>query len=270
MDTDVEMIRRVLAEVKARGGDPAQVALQLSSNVTLLQRKNELEEGVSFQTRRKLQIIDEINIAAGLRNAIQAERDHLIDDVHDLQKRRLSITEQLAKDMQERKKIEKYLTPAYWVLGVLGRDKHLLRQHQQHIANMLSNDPTEQPYSEIIEQTIVDLVIVELKKHGALVPRIRLSTAEYIADSLKQRNKESILPFLKNPKKLNQDQRRALLSGFIEAGLTKDNFQEFKNQTEISWRKCPQHSTDLKFGPLAAFPGALGWRCTEANCNYTE
>lgn len=269
MDTDVEMIRRVLAEVKARGGDPAQVALQLNSNVTLLQRKNELEEGVSFLTKRKLQIVEEINIAAGQRNRIQAERDRLIDEVHDLQKQRLSLTEEFNKDMQERKKIEGYLTPAYWVLGVLGRDKRLLREHQHHIANMLSNDPIEQPYSELIEQRIVDLVVEELKKHGALVPRVRLSTVEYIADSLKQRNKEIIVSF-KNPKKLNQDQRQALLSAFIEAGLTSDNFQHFKNQTEISWRKCPEHKTALKFGPSAAFRGALGWRCTEANCNYTE
>jgi hypothetical protein len=250
------MIKRVLDEVKARGGDPAQVAIQLNLNITLAQRQNELEQVVSVLTQRKLQIIDDIDATAKQRDTIQAERDCLIDEVHDLKK--------------ERNQIEEYLAPAYWLLGVLGRHRELLRQHKDRIVRLLSSDSIEQSFSQDTERRIVELIADELGKHGALVPRIRLTTAQYVADSLKRSLAESVAPFLRNPKLLNLDQRRSLLGAFIEAGLNRDNFEAFRSEVEISWRKCPKHKTDLKIDRSATLRGILRWRCPEANCAYTE
>lgn len=72
---DTQLMRRILRELKERGMDPAQVALQLAQNVTLAERNRELADGNEFLLKRKNELIREQRAAALQRDNILAGRD---------------------------------------------------------------------------------------------------------------------------------------------------------------------------------------------------
>jgi hypothetical protein len=192
--------------------------------------------------------------------------DALSKHIETLRSDAVTIKAELARLKEEKARYESYLAPAYWALGVLGKHHSLLVQHRDQIANLLKVEPPyQQPYSEDIGQKIIDVMMQEVIEYKALVPKLQLTATQIAADTLKRRIEHTIEPFIKNPKQLNLEQRRMLLQIFMETGLTKENFEEYKNQVAIPWRKCPTHKIDLKFNYTK-----LKWNCAFPGCNYSE
>lgn len=71
-------------------------------------------------------------------------------------------------------------------------------------------------------------MIREVREYKSLVTKDKLTATTFAADILKRRIEQAIEPFVRNPKQLNLEQRRMLLLLFIETGLTRVNFKDFK------------------------------------------
>jgi hypothetical protein len=147
-----------------------------------------------------------------------------------------------------------------WLLGIMFERPAIFMKYR----DLLNHPPPKQEYTEQIGKQIIQLGIGEIWKRGDLVPKSKYLEAAYAADNLKRRQR-MVLDLLRNPSRSTPEQRQALLGILIDLGLTAENYEQFRRQLSIPWRKCPTHHTDLKVSSTT-----LKYTCTVPGCTYTE
>lgn len=241
---DTQLMRRILRELKERGMDPAQVALQLAQNVTLAERNRELADGNEFLLKRKNELIREQRAAALQRDNILAGRDRLYNEAQDIKKQieastihlqgaRVELANALQTDAdwkaihqaiqesrntlnqlgEEKTKMHKYLAPAYWLVSILQKQRPVLfHSEKEFVLKFFEENKHEQRYTDEIGQRIIELAANEVASRGGLVPKLQLSAAQAVAASRKQiinTFADALRKFIDDPAKMNIEQRRA-------------------------------------------------------------
>lgn len=169
-------------------------------------------------------------------------------------KKTLTETEQKAAN------VEHYIAPGMWLLGVMLEQPTIFMKYR----DLLNGPPPKQEYTEKIGNQIIDLAIGEIKRHGDLVPKRKYMEACLAVDNLKRRQ-NMVLDLLRNPTRSTHEQKQALVGILIDLGLTPENYEQFRRQLSIPWRKCPIHNTDLK-----ASSSTFKFTCTTPGCTYTD
>ena len=169
-------------------------------------------------------------------------------------KKTLKETEEKAANLKH------YIAPGMWLLGILFEQPSLLRKYR----DLLNGPPPKQEYTSQIGQQILDVAIGEIQKHGDLVPKSKYVAVSLHADNLKRRE-SMVFDLLRDPSRSTPEQRRALLGLLIDLGVTAENFEQFRKELSIPWRKCPTHHTDLRVNP-----STFKWTCTIPGCNYID
>jgi hypothetical protein len=278
---EFEILARILDECKEAGLDPKEVIQQCSSNLTLKEQNaalteinNQIHHRIDADMEEERIALNERDDAHEAKKKAKTELNSTLTELADtLQtkpevqeiRRKLEIVKKdFAQLEREKETMERFLAPARWVRGVLGKEPELLRKHYDHILHFLDQPAAEQPYTDEVEHEILNLIIDQLIRYKSLVTKTEYVRASLAADNLKWQVKFSVTTFLQHPEKLTIEQRRQLLAAFKEAGLTKDNFEAYMEQVAISWRKCPIHKVDLKVN------SNLKFCCTHPGCTYME
>lgn len=276
----VHKLVRFGEEIHECGGDPKVLFKKLESNLKLTEQNEHLEctvQGIKDRIANCLEeerqalsrrddALEEQKIAEKLLKITNEQLAKMLGTGPEAQKI-MDAIEQAKKTLTNVKQVaadtEHYNAPGMWLLSIVLDRPDLFRRYRD-----LLNQPIPKEYTEKIGQQIMQLAISEIRRHGDLVPKSEYVAASLAADNLKRRQ-SMVFDLLRNPTRSTPEQRLALLGILIDLGVTAENFEQFRKQLSIPWRKCPAHNTDLKVS-LSTSKWTCTWTCTIPGCNYTE
>jgi DNA repair exonuclease SbcCD ATPase subunit len=258
---DVELIKRVIEELKKRGMDPKELVRQLELNLRLEDKTIQLDHGIEARER-----------------TIALREQHLKQLADDDARMQKAHEEQIAKHNAERTGLENELarlkdeirnanetktglgneiTIGRWLLALVRRNPEALRLLEL-AASLVKDEPSPPPnWTETVAYSFLTLARKELTDLGFLVPKKALDQAKLELFTANQRLKncqstlndrlDSILEFTKHPEKLTTEQKRVLLETFTQLRAeTQQGFAQLMKQVESS-EKCPIHNTPMVF-----------------------
>lgn len=293
---DTQLLKRALNEVKVAGG-PKELTRQLSSNITLEHRRNELTDQINAYVRRKGQLGEEFQQLVNSTGAELSKRDYYTNQTRDMKEQyddvymkletlKVELASALGtkanwdtinqaieangkKNEQLGNELTEEVAAAQWLISVLQENRPALFACEREAVNRFLQQPQSQvPYTENTAKTIIRLVIDRLKAHGDLVPGWKLTLAQMQLDDYKRhtnRMLDGIDAFLKNPSKATDDQKSAFLQAVAQRrNLGISGFRELVRNIEATFLKCPTHSGLLQWNMRIA-----KWICPVFNCTYT-
>lgn len=283
MSDDIPKIVHMLEEFKRNGGDPEVFIQKMNSVLSLSEQighltrmRDGIQQRIAIALNEERQALSRRDDALESKKAAENQRDAAVTVLANLLGAKATVEDILRKIEEqkdylsrleaEKAESEQYIVPARWALGVLANQPDLLRKHRDQLLKLLDQLPTEQAYTDEVNEKIIHLTINEVTKLHGLVPKNKFTLASQAADNLKFRMDWVIKPFLRDPSQLTLEQRRLLIGTLLDAGLTRDNLEEFRTRLAISWRKCPTHKEiDLKVNTAT-----LKFECTSHGCTYAE
>lgn len=257
--TNIEMIKRILAEL-AKYDSPEELVRQLNLNTTLEQRNTELETLNGSLTRTRDNILERIKEFLAQEAEALKRRDGVYEQIKTAKEEHAKLQEAIASSRET-------LAGAIWVRSILQKDRPSLLESEKHyLINFLEQKRSE-PY-DWTGESIIDLIIDELKNRGTLIPKRQYSIMQALArqwaDTIRGVH-EACQRFVRAPQKMTTEQRRALLIGAVEAGAdTKEKFDELLKKASELAAQCPIHRAKLAWNEKQ-----LKWICPTPNCQFT-
>jgi hypothetical protein len=293
--TDIQMIKRILAELK-KYGSPEELVRQLNLNTSIENRNHELREENNSPTRTRDGIQARIQEFLKQESEANKRRDDLLEEnkslegqVNSKKKELAELLSSLAEKLDttkeweaiqqamqnEHEKLRKVIVscktiiaPAYWVRSILEKKRPILFEHEKdYVMRFLQQKQPDRGYTDETGGKIIDFLIDELKLFGALVPKLKydILLAEARREMYKARRVGTAFSvFFNAPETMTPEQRGTLLLGVIEnAANSKEKFDELvKRATELG-AHCPIHSVKLSYTPTS-----LKWVCPTLNCPF--
>ena len=176
--------------------------------------------------------------------------------------------EELTRLNQALNSAKNALGPALWARSVLEQRRPILFDlEREYVIDFLNKKQPTQPYTDEIGTKIIDLLIDELKRRGTLVPKFSYDVIKTIARLCADKTRyieQAVQQFARAPVRMTVEQRRALLIGFIIAGVdSKEKFDELQKQAAETGAQCPIHHIKLAWNQQLN-----KWMCTVLNCKF--
>ena len=278
----MKKIQRILDEFEAAGGDPKRLVQKVESLLTfdeqnqhLTATRDGIRQGIETALNEEREALSARDDAVAAKKDAEKKLGETLERLGTMLKtepeaekimKALDEAEQkLAQAKQQVRELEAFVIPGRWILSILMGMPDLLHKHREQILNLLDNPTPRTQYNEKIGELMIPLITRELKNEGSLVPKQQYLLAANSADTYKFRADISMNRIFRNPTRLNREQALAVVGALLDAGLNKDNIDQFRTKLEIAWRKCPTHKTELR-----ADLRTLKFTCTYPGCGYVD
>jgi len=283
------MLTRILEESKKAGG-PTELRRQLDLNLSLEDRKQQLDMGIEARLRTIKQLDDRIKrLIEDDRSTQQAHEKHLANIAAEekrqteefnakrsTQKQELENGENnIAKMKQESERLNDEIIIGKWLLALINRNPDALElvKRVAYLVEQEENPPAN--WTETLAYTLIKLARRELTDLGVLVPKRELDETKstLTLTQLQSMNDRSILThvlnpvskFNRDPMKMTTDQKRILLEVYAQTGAyTHAGFTQLIKRLESS-EKCIQHGTLMVFDYKQ-----LKWICQIFSCTFSR
>jgi len=279
----MKKIQRILDEFEAAGKDPDALVQKVESLLTFDEQNQHLtatRDGIRHGIETALN--EEREALSARDDAVAAKKDaekklaetlerlaamlKTEPEAEKIMKALDEAEQKLAQAKQQVRELEAFVIPGRWILSILMGMPDLLHKHREQILNLLDNPTPRTQYNEKIGELMIPLITRELKNEGSLVPKQQYLLAANSAYTYKFHLDILVKRILRNPsRELTREQALALVGALCNAGLNKDNIDQFRTKLEIAWRKCPTHKTELR-----ADLRTLKFTCTYPGCGYVD